>query len=125
MLRSLHAAHLLDEVFLTVTPHVIDESAHEGVLKIFDFEAEGARLIAEGYAAADPQGAAQQALGQAALTGQAGAAVSGASQTQPTNTNVSVRILSPGDNGDVKQSNSAGSSRGRRRESSWGSPNQR
>ena len=54
VLRSLHAAHVLDEVFLTVTPHVVDEAAHEGVLKIFDFEAEGARLIAEGYAAADP-----------------------------------------------------------------------
>jgi len=31
----------------------VDEAAHEGVLKIFDFEAEGARLIAEGHAAAD------------------------------------------------------------------------
>src|SRR6476646_9310923 len=67
-------------------------------------------LVSAGYAAADPQGAAQQALGQAALSGQAGAALSGASQTQPTNSNISVRILSPGDNGDVKQSNSASSS---------------
>jgi len=54
VLRSLRAAGLLDEVFLTTTPHVVDEAAHEGVLTIFDFEAEGARLIAEGYAAADP-----------------------------------------------------------------------
>ena len=54
ILRALRAAGLLDEVFLTTTPHVVDETAHEGVLKIFDFEAEGARLIAEGHAAADP-----------------------------------------------------------------------
>jgi riboflavin biosynthesis pyrimidine reductase len=48
ILRALHAAGLLDEVFVTVTDQVIDETAHEGVLKIFDFEAEGADLIAEG-----------------------------------------------------------------------------
>jgi riboflavin biosynthesis pyrimidine reductase len=54
VLRSLREAGLLDEVFVTTTPHVVDESAHEGVLKIFDFEAEGARLIAEGHATVDP-----------------------------------------------------------------------
>lgn len=48
ILRALHAAGLLDEVFLTMTDAVVDESAHEGVLKILDFEAEGATLIAEG-----------------------------------------------------------------------------
>jgi riboflavin biosynthesis pyrimidine reductase len=48
ILRALHAAHLLDEVFVTVTDVVIDETAHEGVLRVFDFEAEGADLIAEG-----------------------------------------------------------------------------
>ena len=32
---------------------LIDESAHDGVLKIFDFEREGATLIAEGRAEAD------------------------------------------------------------------------
>ena len=48
ILRALHAAHLLDEIFVTVTDAVIDESKHEGVLKVFDFEAEGAALIAEG-----------------------------------------------------------------------------
>ena len=48
MLRALHRANLLDEVFLTSTDIVIDESAIEGVLKIMDFEAEGATLIAEG-----------------------------------------------------------------------------
>jgi riboflavin biosynthesis pyrimidine reductase len=54
VLKALRGAGLLDEVFLTVTPHVVDETAHAGVLKIFDFEAEGARLIAEGHATADP-----------------------------------------------------------------------
>jgi riboflavin biosynthesis pyrimidine reductase len=53
VLDALHAAGLLDEIFLTITPFVIDESAHEGVLKIFDFEAEGATLVAEGRTAAD------------------------------------------------------------------------
>jgi riboflavin biosynthesis pyrimidine reductase len=48
VLRALHGAGLLDEVFLTVTDAIIDESAHEGVLKILDFETEGATLIAEG-----------------------------------------------------------------------------
>ncbi|HEY2993810.1 MAG TPA: dihydrofolate reductase family protein [Methylomirabilota bacterium] len=54
VLHALRAAGLLDEVFLTTTPFVVDESAHEGVQKILDFEAEGARLIAEGRAEADP-----------------------------------------------------------------------
>ena len=53
VLEALHGARLLDEVFLTITPFVIDESAHAGVIKIFDFEAAGATLIAEGRAAAD------------------------------------------------------------------------
>ncbi len=48
ILRALREAALLDEVFVTVTDRVIDESAHEGVLKIFDFASEGADLIAEG-----------------------------------------------------------------------------
>jgi riboflavin biosynthesis pyrimidine reductase len=48
ILRALHAAKLLDEVFLTSTDAVIDESTHEGVLRIMDFEAERAMLIAEG-----------------------------------------------------------------------------
>ncbi len=53
VLEALHGAGLLDEVFLTVTPFVIDASAHDGVITIFDFEAEGATLIAEGRTAAD------------------------------------------------------------------------
>jgi len=48
ILRALHVAGLLDEVFVTLTDQVIDESAHEGVLKIFNFASEGADLIAEG-----------------------------------------------------------------------------
>jgi len=53
VLRALHGAGILDEVFVTVTDAVIDESAHEGVLKIFDFEAEGAVLVGEGKTAPD------------------------------------------------------------------------
>jgi riboflavin biosynthesis pyrimidine reductase len=48
MLRALRAAELLDEVFVTITDRVIDETAHEDILKVFDFESEGAALIAEG-----------------------------------------------------------------------------
>jgi riboflavin biosynthesis pyrimidine reductase len=48
MLRALHAAGLLDEVFVTQTDAVIDQAQHDGVLKIFEFEREGAELIAEG-----------------------------------------------------------------------------
>ncbi len=48
MLRALHAADLLDEVFLTTTDAVVDATAHDGVLTILDLEGEGAALIAEG-----------------------------------------------------------------------------
>jgi riboflavin biosynthesis pyrimidine reductase len=51
ILRALHAAALLDEVFVTLTDVVIDETAHQGVLKIFDFVAEAASPIAEGKTA--------------------------------------------------------------------------
>jgi riboflavin biosynthesis pyrimidine reductase len=53
VLEALHGAGLLDEVFLTITPFAIDEAAHAGTIKAFDFEAEGATLIAEGRAPAD------------------------------------------------------------------------
>jgi riboflavin biosynthesis pyrimidine reductase len=53
ILRVLHGAALLDEVFVTVTDVVIDVSVHDGVLQIFDFESEGAELIAEGKIAPD------------------------------------------------------------------------
>jgi len=53
VLSSLRAAGLLDEVFLTVTDVVIDEGAHDGVLRSFDFQAEGAELLAEGKISRD------------------------------------------------------------------------
>src|SRR6185369_3023042 len=46
VLRALHGARLLDEVFVTETDVVVDEARHQGVLRIFDFAAEGANLIA-------------------------------------------------------------------------------
>ena len=48
LFAALHAARLLDEMFVTTTDVVVDRSAHEGVLTIFDFAAEGATLMAEG-----------------------------------------------------------------------------
>ena len=48
LLRTLRTAGLLDEVFVTVTDVVVDRARHEGVLEIFDFEREGALLVAEG-----------------------------------------------------------------------------
>jgi riboflavin biosynthesis pyrimidine reductase len=48
ILESLHAAGLLDEVFLTETDSVVEEARHAGVIKTFDFAREGATLIAEG-----------------------------------------------------------------------------
>jgi riboflavin biosynthesis pyrimidine reductase len=53
ILRALHQAGLLDEVFVTVTDTVIDASQHAGVLEIFDFEREGAQLIAAGRTSPD------------------------------------------------------------------------
>jgi riboflavin biosynthesis pyrimidine reductase len=53
ILLALRQARLLDELFLTTTDAVIDTAAHEGVLKIFDPEREGARLVGEGRTAPD------------------------------------------------------------------------
>src|SRR5262245_32579236 len=50
-----------------------------------------------------------QASQQDASTDQAALAGSSATQIKPSNSNISVRVLSPGDNGDVSQSNSASS----------------
>ena len=60
-------------------------------------------------AASTPGDSALQLAGQAAASGQAAGALSGASQSQPSNRNISVRVLSPGDNGDVSQSNTVSS----------------
>jgi len=48
-----------------------------------------------------------QADGQTATSGQQASAASGATQVDPSNTNIDVRVLSPGDNGSVSQTNSA------------------
>jgi riboflavin biosynthesis pyrimidine reductase len=48
VLRALRGAGLLDEVFLTETDVVVDESRHTGVIKMFQFEQEGSELVAEG-----------------------------------------------------------------------------
>ena len=51
VLRALREAGVLDEVFLTTTDAQIDTSKRDGVLTIFDFAREGARLVAEGRTA--------------------------------------------------------------------------
>lgn len=69
-----------------------------------------ALLLAVGAAtatAADPVGV--QTVDQSAASGQQATAASGATQVNPTNTNISVRVLSPGDDGSVTQTNSVGS----------------
>lgn len=53
VLNALHRAGILDEVFVTVTETHIEASAHEGIKRVFAFEAEAARLIAEGRTAQD------------------------------------------------------------------------
>src|SRR5262245_28641307 len=50
-----------------------------------------------------------QASQQDASTDQTALAASSATQIEPSNSNISVRVLSPGDNGSVNQSNSASS----------------
>jgi hypothetical protein len=66
-------------------------------------------LVSAGQAAAAPGDSALQLAGQAAGSGQAAGAQSGATQSQPSNKNISVRVLSPGDNGSVTQSNTVSS----------------
>jgi hypothetical protein len=63
--------------------------------------------IGVGTAAANPP--TVQTVGQTAGSTQAAGAASGAAQVQPTNANISVRVLSPGNNGSVSQTNSASS----------------
>jgi trimeric autotransporter adhesin len=66
-----------------------------------------AALATAGIANADPP---VQVAGQSATTSQQSTAASGATQTNPSNTNISIRVLSPGDDGNVSQTNSAASS---------------
>src|SRR5947207_9526819 len=48
-----------------------------------------------------------QADGQTATSEQQASAASGATQVDPSNTNIDVRVLSPGDNGAVSRTNAA------------------
>jgi len=50
-----------------------------------------------------------QTVDQSASSGQVAGAAAGAAQTNPSNTNVSIRVLSPGNDGSVSQSNSVDS----------------
>ena len=65
-------------------------------------------LALAAVAAADP--GAIQVSGQSATTGQLAGAASSATQVDPSNTAISIRVLSPGDDGSVSQSNTAASS---------------
>ena len=50
---------------------------------------------------------AGQAAGQLALNGQSAQSSANSTQIAPSNTNINVRVLSPGDNGSVSQGNSS------------------
>ena len=67
-------------------------------------------LVAASTAAADDSNVGVQTADQSAASGQQATAVSGATQVQPSNTNISVRVLSPGNDGSVTQANTVGSS---------------
>ena len=54
MLESLHQARLLDEIFVTITDVHVEPTDHQELKHLFDFDAEGARLIGEGRTASDP-----------------------------------------------------------------------
>ena len=62
-------------------------------------------LVGAGTAAAEEGGGAEQAAGQSAASGQSAGGSSGASQYGPTNGATSIRVLSPGNDGAVTQSN--------------------
>ena len=66
-------------------------------------------LSSAAVAFADGSPPPTQAATQSATTAQQAAALSSAEQVQPQNVNVSIRINSPGDDGDVTQTNSVGS----------------
>ena len=62
-----------------------------------------------GLATAAVPSVGSQTVDQSASSGQVAGAAAGAAQTNPSNTNVSIRVLSPGNDGSVSQSNSADS----------------
>ena len=66
-------------------------------------------LAAAAVAAADT-GTPIQVAGQSATTAQQAGAASSATQVDPTNVNISIRVLSPGNDGNVSQANTAASS---------------
>src|SRR5215210_4882632 len=61
--------------------------------------------VGAGPAMAEPL--AGQAAGQLALNGQSAQSSANSTQIAPSNTNINVRVLSPGDNGSVSQGNSS------------------
>ncbi|HET8757228.1 MAG TPA: hypothetical protein VFM58_14510 [Solirubrobacteraceae bacterium] len=62
-------------------------------------------LLAFGSGAAQAQSV--QGVGQTATTGQSATSNASSTQTNPTNTNISVRIFSPGETGSVAQNNTS------------------
>lgn len=66
-------------------------------------------LLAAGVGTAAGASPGVQTAGQSADSSQLATSASGATQVDPSNSNISVRVLSPGDNGAVTQSNSASS----------------
>src|SRR5215213_3234762 len=60
-------------------------------------------------AAANTPSVGSQTVDQSASSGQVAGAAAGAAQTQPSNTNISIRVLSPGNDGSVSQTNSVDS----------------
>jgi riboflavin biosynthesis pyrimidine reductase len=54
VLASLHGAGILDEIFVTSTDVDVEPSQHEGIRRLFAFDAGAAGLIAEGQAVSDP-----------------------------------------------------------------------
>jgi hypothetical protein len=62
-----------------------------------------------GLATAAVPSVGSQTVDQSASSGQVAGAAAGAAQTNPSNTNVSIRVLSPGNDGSVSQSNSVDS----------------
>jgi hypothetical protein len=66
-------------------------------------------LLAIGVGVATASPPSTQTTGQSATSSQDALALAGTAQIDPSNTNVSVRVLSPGDDGSVTQSNDASS----------------
>ena len=62
-----------------------------------------------GLATAAVPSVGSQTVDQSATSGQAAGAAAGAAQTNPSNTNISIRVLSPGSDGSVDQSNTVDS----------------